>query len=296
MKKRLNLLFILLINLILVTNVKASTKTFERTEENLLIEKNIVLTEQRKADALNTPAVDAAEKVYDFADLFSTDEEKQLYDLINQYIDKTSLDFALVTIDENNKGTAMIYADDFYDYNSFGKNSTYDGILFLIDMDTREIYMTTTGKAIDAYSDSEIDQLLDKVYSYMTDKEYFKGTKIFINASREFASVDGYRHHYSIDSEGNITLHIPWGLILGITIFGTLIIMLIMVQLNRMVAKASSSKEFLVKDTLKVQRVSDVLVHTFTNRVKIESSSSGGGHSSHSGGSGISHGGGGHRF
>ena len=297
MKKILYVASIFFINIILLGNVKASTLTYNRTEEDLLITKDITITEYRKQDILNTPAVNAEEKIYDFAELFTEEEEKDLYNSIEKYIEKTSFDFALVTINENNKSSAMAYADDFYDYNSFGINSSNDGILFLIDMDTREIYMSTTGKAIEAYSDKEIDQLLDKVYIYMTDKEYYKGTNIFINASKEFALVDAYRHHYTIDSEGNIKKYTPWTIIFIIALIGTLIIMLIMVKLNRMVAKATSYREFLVKDTLEIQKIKDVLINTFTSKTRIETSSSGGGgHSSHSGGSGISHGGGGHRF
>ena len=61
---------------------------------------------------------------------------------------------------------------------------------------------------------------------------------------------------------------------------------------------ATSSREYLDKDSLKIKTVSDRLVSTNTIAVPRSSGSSsgGGGSSRHSGSSGRSHGGGGHRF
>jgi uncharacterized protein len=294
--KKLFLIVFTCLFFIQTIEVNASTKTNERTTDNLLVTKNISYVNETMI--LSTPAVNAEEKVYDFADLFTNAEEETLYNEIQEYIKKTNLDFALVTIDENNKTSAQAYADDFYDYNDFGISETYDGILFLIDMDTREIYMSTTGKAQTKYSDYEIEQLLDKVYMYMTDKEYYTGTKIFIKAATSFANIDSSQKSYVIGNDGTVKRYIPW---LGIFIFATIattIVMVIMVKLNKMVMKSTSSREYLKKDTLKLEKVSDILIHTFTNRVRIQESSSSrsGGSSSHFGSSGISHGGGGHKF
>ena len=44
-------------------------------------------------------------------------------------------------------------------YNEFGIGSRHSGVLFLVDMKTRTIYMTTTGDAMDMYSDYRIEQI-----------------------------------------------------------------------------------------------------------------------------------------
>ena len=87
-----------------------------------------------------TPTVDASEKVYDFAELRSDSEEKSIYNEITGLIDEYNLDAAVVTINYNNKSSAKSYAEDFYDYNDFGVGSTKDGLIFLIDMDNREMF------------------------------------------------------------------------------------------------------------------------------------------------------------
>ena len=75
MKKYIKLLIVLFLTIFISFNtVNASTNTKERTEDNYLISDKITVTESNKYNILQTPAVDASEKVYDFADLFTDSE------------------------------------------------------------------------------------------------------------------------------------------------------------------------------------------------------------------------------
>ena len=53
-----------------ITLVSASTNTNTRTEDNYLINDWIEVTDSNRGNILNTPAVNAEEKIYDFADLY----------------------------------------------------------------------------------------------------------------------------------------------------------------------------------------------------------------------------------
>ena len=77
--------------------VNAEVKTYERSEDNLGIWDSINVTETNKQNILGTPKVDEDEKVYDFADLFTLDEEQQLYDKIQAYIEEFNMDMVIVT-------------------------------------------------------------------------------------------------------------------------------------------------------------------------------------------------------
>ena len=56
-----------------ITDVFASTDTFDRSEDNnYLIKKEYNIDDKMLKSILSTPAVDATEKIYDFADLFFT--------------------------------------------------------------------------------------------------------------------------------------------------------------------------------------------------------------------------------
>lgn len=275
-------------------NVFASTNTFERSEDNLLVPEYVEVTENNKSIILKTPAVDASEKIYDFADLYSDQEESKLYYEVNEFISQYDMDLVVVTIDSNDKATPAAYSDDFYDYNEFGIGSGRDGLLFLIDMDNREIYMSTCGKAIAVYNDYRINTALDAVYTYMSSKDYYSGTSSFISLISNYAS-SGVSNNYEYEE---VDEAIPWFTIFIISSIVTVIGMIILVRMNKMVRKAVSSKEYLVKDTMKILHVSERYLGSSVTKVRIQhdSSSSGGGSSTHISSSGSSHGGGGHKF
>ena len=283
MKKFLLVLFTFIL---FITPVYASTNTRERTDEDLKVPNKVDLSIADRSAIMSTPSVDATEKIYDFADLYTDDEEQSLYDKVKTFIDTYNMDFAIVTISENNKASEVEYSDDFYDYNDFDVN----GLLFLIDMDNRQIYMSTAGSAIRMYTDARIDYLMDNVYQYMTDKEYYEGTSKYITLLGDLAAKGVPTGSESFVSTGTIFLY---SLIASAVI--TLIVMIILVKKNKLVSKANEAKAYLNKDSVKVDVVEERLVSTHTTKTRIESSSSGGS-STHSGSSGISHGGGGHGF
>lgn len=277
MKKVIKCLFVFLMSLLLIDCmiVNAEVKTYERTEDNLGIWNSINVTEDNKQNILNTPKVDEDEKVYDFADLFTLDEKKELYDSIQTYIKKFNMDMVIVTINENNKSSSMEYADDFYDYNYFGINDSKDGILFLIDMDTRHIYITTTGKAIKKYNDSRIDDMLDKAYNFMISEDYFEAAQAFID-------------------EASTTDFTAW-ILMGVFSFVVATIPTVFfIFKNRMVRKATEANRYMEENSLKITSARDVFITTHTVRHAIQTSSSSS--STHSSSSGSSHGGGGRSF
>ena len=292
------LIFLFLLSNIMV--VEASTNTKERSNSDFLVPSGIEVTDENRNNILQTPAVDETEKVYDFAELLTEEEEQKLYEQVTTFIDRHQLDLAIVTIKQNNKGSPRIYADDFYDYNHFGINHTRDGVLFLIDMENREIYMTTTGNAILMYNDNRIEEALDAVYSYMTNQNYYVGIHNFISKIDYMATqgIPSGNKNAHLDENGNIIYEkkISWLLLVVISLGVTGIIMGILISKNKLVRKKTTAKEYLKKESIKITSISESLIGTNTIRHKIVDTSSGGGSSTHSGSSGISHGGGGHGF
>jgi len=189
----------------LISNSFASTKTYERTLNNLQVSEDIEVTDYNRDIILKTPKVDETEKIYDFADLFSKSEEEQLYNEINDFIYDTDFDMAIVTINKNPKSSAMNYADDFYDYNYFGIGSTHDGLLFLIDMDTREMWISTTGNAILMYDDNRIDEILYNTYVEISNQNYYECGLSFIETSKYYfgLGIPDSNKDYIIDENGD---------------------------------------------------------------------------------------------
>jgi len=125
--------------------------------------------------------------VYDGANLFTEEErltlEKEANNLSNEY----NMDIVIVTTNDAEGKTSREYADDFFDYSGFGVGEDRDGILFLIDMDNREVYISTSGIAIRYLTDYRIEKILDKVFDEgLLDGDYFGATMAFINGARTY--------------------------------------------------------------------------------------------------------------
>lgn len=106
-----------------------------------------------------TDKVNTADKVYDFANLLTDSEKNSVQKEIDRAIQNTKLDIGILTVKNNLGYSQRRLADDFYDYGGF--DST--GILLLVDMQAREIYISTAGIAIFYFNDAIIEMILDDI-------------------------------------------------------------------------------------------------------------------------------------
>ena len=294
---RIIVYFLILVFSFMCIETFASTKVNIRTEQNYLVPNDIVITESNRWNIMNTPAIDANEKVYDFGNLLTDKEEEKLYKEIKNVIDSSSLDFAIVTISENVKDSARDYAHDFYDYNLFGK----DGLLFLIDMDTREIYMSTKGSAVSLFPDSRMAPILENVYGKVASKDYYSACSTFVTSIGQFIGIGeaSVNEDIVINDDGTVSKNLHLLEIFIFSLIGTGIIIFIMISMNKMVNVATSSKEFLNKETMKIDDISETFLGSHVSKTPKSSSSSGGsrgGTSISRGSSGHNHGGMGRKF
>ncbi len=288
MKKILkkSVLLLPLLFIMFIVNVNASTNTLPRSEDNLYISEDINVTEYVKQQVLKTPRVNENEKIYDFADLLTDTQESALYNDIVDFIENHNMDMVVVTINENNKYSAMDYADDFYDYNNFGIGSTHDGLLLLIDMDTREVWISTTGEAILMYNDARIDTILDYVQPKLKSKNYSSAVSNFIHYANNYANngiPSGNKNSY-IDSDGEyvyrnnkdffeILINNFQIVIIGAVIC-TAIFISIGVSKHRNVKKANRAILYVDKDSINLTGKKDTFIRSNTTKTKIEHESS----------------------
>lgn len=275
--RKLKLLLILFIPFILMPNVNAST----------------------------VPLVDSSKKVYDFADLLTDSEETNIYNLVMDYINKTSYDLVVVTINDNPKNSYMYptrtYADDFYDYNNF----KMDGLLLLIDMDNREYYISTSGEGILMYDDARIDGILDAMENSMKTSNYYNAIRVGINRIDSYydSGIPFSNRNCEITSDGDYVCSksMPYLLIAVISGIITAIVAFCITRSYKKIRVAEDADRYIDSSKTKITDSSDKFLYSNTVKVRKESSSSstgrsGGGSSTHRGSSGRSHGGGGRRF
>lgn len=291
-------IFVLFISLfLLVLPVYASTNTYSRTTTDLKVPKKIKYKSSMEHNVLLTPSVNANEKIYDFAELLTEEEEKQLYDKVKEFIANTNLDLAIVTINTNVKDSTQEYADDFYDYNDF----SIDGLAFVIDMQNRIFYISTAGKAMLYYDDYRIEYILSALDQEMYNHEYFNACNTLISQLTEY-----YNNGFSDNADKYVVIgtqiyrKTPYLLLSIIAVVSATIGTLILALRNKKIKLATNSNDYFDNKSFEITKDTKEFISSNTSRVYIPPADSGGGGSSgggfHSGSSGACHGGGGHRF
>ncbi|MDE5888697.1 MAG: TPM domain-containing protein, partial [Bacilli bacterium] len=253
----------------------------------------------------NTPSVDASEKVYDFSDILTDEEEEKVYELIQDFKEKTGME--LVFLSSNYPylydSTNETYATDFYDYNDFGIDiEHYSGIIFFRNTYETPYYgLYFFGKAQLYYSDSRNDKILDNIYDDVHSGYYYDSFESLTDQLIKYYKK-GYApeyRYYDIDEKGYLVerYHIPWFVAFIVASIGTAFIISILIQKNKMIRKAYKASEYLIKDSIVYNKKEDRFITSHTSSYTSSSSSGGGrsGGGSRSGSSGGGHSGGGRR-
>jgi uncharacterized protein len=116
------------------------------------------------------PNTYAAEKglVYDEANLLTDAQIKELNQSADKLEKQTGWDVFVVTTSNTNGKTTQKYNDDFLEQHLTGNN----GVSYIIDMDNRKVYISTTGDAIHKLTDKRINAIIDKGYKYLKSQDY----------------------------------------------------------------------------------------------------------------------------
>lgn len=249
--------------------------------------------------------------VYDHADLLNTEEEQQLQDYASTMKEIWDMNFMVVTTADAEGKSSQEYADDFYDTH-FPSADDEDGVLYLIDMDHREIYLSTSGMAIRYLTDRRVKTVLDEAYAYVASGDYFGTFQSFFDASEAYFYEGVPKDQYNDIETGQVDKYQePMKLTMGellIAFAGALIPALLTVGIIKAKYQLKFEDFHYNENTdsdVALSVKSDCLVNQFITHRRIpkndgNSARSGGGGASrstvHRSSSGRSHGGGGRRF
>lgn len=226
-------------------------------------------------------------RVFDDAGLFGAKQRAVMNERAHELILKHQQDLVIVTTADAGGKSAMDYADDYYDYNNFGIGPNYNGLLLLIDMDNREIFITTTGSAINLFNDAKIADMLDNIYVFVVKADYAGGANVFLR------NVD---QHLTKKTQ---TRYWSWEFF-GVGLFVVFIVLSRMINNHKKgLMVAPSTRAYINNALSNITRRDDVFLHSRTRYIPINNDSGlgrGGGSSTRTSSSGRSHGGGGRRF
>ena len=245
----------------------------------------------------------STERVYDYADVLTADEEEALRRQIAETEEKIACDLVLVTLkesvlenygytentDANWEDAMERYADDFYDENLYGYNKVYgDGAILVDNWYEGEAgsHFGTCGSVYETYSVSMINDLLDDVY-WWVESDPYEAYKAYIEHVEETMSWED-------DSAYGTSISVGACFLIGLI---PAIIFIMSHLKNKEGLKTTTLNTYVDREKngaprFLVQR--DELIDKRVTSRKIETNNSSGGRSSYSGGR-SSGGGGGHR-
>lgn len=141
------------------------------------------------------------EKVKDTLGLLKEDELKEVQLLIDGAVKDYGLDVVIVTTGDTEGKSSRDFADDYYDYNGFGVGSDKSGLLLLINMKERELWISTTGKAIDIFTDARVSDMVSTIGGFLSKADYYNSCKEFIGKVRFYADQGVPEGQHRVDTE-----------------------------------------------------------------------------------------------
>lgn len=282
MKKIIKILLVIIVSMYI--NVNASTNTYDReTLPNYGVNKNWNINSSNINEVLNTYAVNASEKIYDFGEILTAQEEKELMKTIDAFIRRYRTDIIILTDDlrymsdyENEE-----FAANFYDYNDFGIDFNNSGILLF-----RNTYASDPYYNIYAFGDAQLymsydrmEATLDHIYDYIHNKNYLAGFTKFVNDVSLYygQGIPKTMKDYEVNQSGYLKkkFNIPWFEVSASALIVTIIIMFIMIKQNYMVTKATRANQYINRFKSKMTNRKDVFLSSTTRTYNMSSGMAG---------------------
>lgn len=211
-------------------------------------------------------------RVYDYADIFTDEEEALLEPMLRTTSDDNGADVIIYTIEHTDGSDLDIYTEQIAYNSGFSKNV----VILMVNMDSshREVLLQAYDTSEEFINDKRAQHITDKMVPDMKEGDYYDAMLLFNKKVNFF-----FEHKKPVATAGQIAIEV------GIALVLALIIVLCMV-LGASGKNTTTCNTYLDASTSKILAKRDTYTHTTTKRTKIERNNS----SSGSGGKG----GGGH--
>lgn len=252
--------------------------------------------------AVLAQAADDLMRIADWAELLTEEEEAELSDRLDEISERQQVDIVVVTVDSLEGESPSDYADDFYDYNDYGFGEERDGILFLLSMEERDWYISTSGYGITAVTDAGREYMSEKFLPCLSDGEYAQAFQIFAEQCDDYITQARAGTPYDTDNVPQEPFSPLGALIIALAVgFVTALIATGIMRLGlHSVHSQSSADDYVKRDSLRLTKDYELFLYRNVSRRERpkENTSSGspGGSTTHVSSSGRTHGGGGGKF
>lgn len=237
------------------------------------------------------------QKVFDYADVLSEEEEEDLQQTLAQTAETWSFDLAVLTVPDTDGRTPEEFARKSYEGLGYGYGSDSTGVLFLLSMGERDWEVYFSGEARTTINSYGLSCIREYVVPLLSDGDYYEAFMRYAGLCEDFIrqkaevgtpyGYDGYEYREPFPFLYRILIGCAAGLAAA-----ALVLVALWSQLKTV--KASQEAAFyVVPGSFRLERSRDMFLYKTRTRVRIERDSGGGGrggggHSGHasSGGGG----------
>ena len=254
-------------------------------------------------------------QVIDQANLFSATEIQQMETIMERIESKHQVDMVVLTTYKvpNDSSESMWrvrdYADDFYDQGGYGMGEDNSGMLILLDMNNRVIWLSTGGVMIDYITDSREESIIDAGYDNLRRGNYGQALIDSLTQVERYMEKGRQEGTFRYDEATGKRLSGLYNaltpaelLVAGAAGVGAALAIWLSVGSAYNLKGSTYSYDLNANSSVELTRDDEHFVRQYTTRTpRNTGSSSSGGRSSggsgvHTSSGGVSHGGGGRRF
>ncbi len=228
----------------------------------------------------------------DGAGCITEEQQQTLEDKLTEITDRQECEVVICTTTDFKGKSSTAYADDYFDYNGYGFGSNKDGILLLINTESRDWAISTHGYGITAFTDAGQKYLIEQIKPALGNDDYAGAFEQFADLCDDFLTQAHTGTPYDNgnlpkpEKSINIILDVLAGLVIGF------IVAFIIVSRDKSALKTvrreAAARNYMRPGSLKLTARHEQFMYSHVDRTEKQSSS---GSSTHTSSSGETHGG-----
>jgi len=219
--------------------------------------------------AIPVSAESDKEYFIDQANLLTEFEANELETELMRISDRYDVDVVVVTVYSIGIRSAQSYADDYFDYNGYGRGSNRDGVLFLFSTELKDWCISTSGSCLNKFDDDALDRIEDNVLSKLREQDY---SSAFLSFAEECDKT------LDFDIGKNLLIAVVIGIVAALIVTGVFKAQL------KSIKRQSGAANYVRPGSMSVTKSRDIYLYkNVSRRPKPQNNSSGGSHRSSSG-------------
>ncbi len=231
-------------------------------------------------------------RVVDEAGLMSAEEANALRIKLDAISNEQRCDVIVVTTSSANirsEYDAMVYADDFFDYNDYGYGSGSDGILLLVSVqgNDRFYWFSAHGRGSTAFRDSTTIYMGEEIVPYLKDGDYYGAFIRYSDLAESVLRTVNSGKAYSVPKGTLDSMWIFISIAAGVVV--SFIITGIMKGKLKSVRTQATANSYIRSGSINITNCRDTFLYSRVRRTERVSASDGDSRSSHTSSSGKTH-------